>query len=207
MDVSSAIHARRAVPSFDSSVEISLEELVALMNEANLAPSAMNLQPWEFLVCHTIEDKKRLQAVSYQQAKVAEASAVVVVLGNLQHHHHAPRIADENVKSGVLPEDRRDAWVAGAVGAYEGLAQKLRDEVLRGGSLWAMTFMYKALECGWDTAPMGGFEADKLVKEFGVTDTHVPVIMVAIGKRNPDVEIRPRSYRIPVSELIHLGNF
>ena len=129
MDVSSAIHARRAVPSFDSSVEISLEELVALMNEANLAPSAMNLQPWEFLVCHTIEDKKRLQAVSYQQAKVAEASAVVVVLGNLQHHHHATRIADENVKTGVLPEDRRDAWVAGAVGAYEGLSKKQRDRV------------------------------------------------------------------------------
>jgi len=54
---------------------------------------------------------------------------------------------------------------------------------------------------------MGGFEADKLVKEFGVPDTYVPVIMVAIGKRNPDVGIRPRSYRIPASDLIHLGNF
>ena len=80
MTVNEALHARRATPSFDKSVTITREEVLALIDEASLAPSSMNMQPWEFLVIETDEDKAKLKDVAMNQGKVTEASAVIVVI-------------------------------------------------------------------------------------------------------------------------------
>src|ERR1700735_5840460 len=46
------------------------------------APSGHNLHPWRFVVVQSPEQKKRLRAASYNQAKVEEASAVIVACGD-----------------------------------------------------------------------------------------------------------------------------
>ena len=40
------------------------------------------MQPWRFIVVQSPEQKKRLRTASYNQAKVEEASAVVVAFGD-----------------------------------------------------------------------------------------------------------------------------
>ena len=40
------------------------------------------MQPWRFVVVQSPEQKKRLRAASYNQAKVEEASAVIVACGD-----------------------------------------------------------------------------------------------------------------------------
>ncbi len=51
--------------------------------EAGLhAPSGYNMQPWRFIVVQHPEQRRRLRAASYNQAKVVEeASAVIVACG------------------------------------------------------------------------------------------------------------------------------
>lgn len=207
MNVREAIVARRSVPSFDSSVTITKEELVSLLELANLAPSSMNLQPWEYLVLMTDEEKNALFEVSYHQKKIQEASAVIVVLGNLKQYEHADRIADSNIELGLLTPERKEKWIAGAFGAYEHDAQKQRDEAFRGASLWAMNFMLAAAGEGWDTAPMGGFIPDDLMKAFGVPEHFVPTLLICIGKRNPEIIIKPRAFRYPTTDIAHFGRF
>lgn len=207
MTVREAFEFRRSVPSFDASVSISREELGEIVDLAVLAPTSMNLQPYALLLCHSAEDKARLQAVSFDQKKISEASAALVVLGNMQGHiENAPRIADGNIERGYLKAEHRDSWVSRAQSAWA-TERERRDECFRAGNLLGMSIMLAAAERGWDAAPMGGYEADKLSAEFGLPEHLVPVLILAIGKRNPERELLPRGERIPARELIREGSF
>lgn len=207
MDVTAALEARRAIPSFDASVSISSEEVSALVEKANLAPSSMNLQPWKILLAHSVEAKETLKKVSYNQAKIAEASAVVVVCGDLEHFRQVEQITADAVAQGVSTEERRSRTISMAIGAYEADIQKQRDEVFRGGSLWSMAFMLAATEAGWDTAPMGGFEPQNLAEAFGLPESVIPILLIAIGKRHPDVTIYPRGYRYSATDIVHVDRW
>jgi len=51
MDVKTAIHTRRSVRKYRST-PVPKELVLELLTAANLAPSATNRQPWEFVVVH-----------------------------------------------------------------------------------------------------------------------------------------------------------
>ncbi len=204
--VTQALEWRRAIPFFDTSVEISLDELTSLLETANLAPSSINMQPWEYLVVTSSEDKARLRKVAMNQAKVEDASAVVVVLGNLRQFEHAERLANSSIASGSLTEERKQGFLdmVHNATATPGAA---RDEAFRGSSLWSMAFMLVAAEAGWDTAPMGGYWPDKLVEEFGIPEGYIPTMIICVGRRDGTKTLRPRGERIPATELLHVSQF
>ncbi|MEI7576437.1 MAG: nitroreductase family protein [Armatimonadota bacterium] len=203
MNVRETIETRRSIPFFDPSVKIPKEEILRLCNLANLSPSSMNLQPWEFIVCTTPESKQKLREVSYNQPKITDASAMIILLGNLEHHLHAADVVESQIRNGYFGEERRESWIQSALGAYADNAQKQRDEAFRGGSLWAMTLMLAAHEAGWDSAPLGGFVPEQVSEVFSIPETHIPVLLIALGKRPEGANILPRNDRISAEELTH----
>jgi nitroreductase len=203
MTVREAIETRRSIPFFDPAVTISKQEVLELCNLANLAPSSMNLQPWEYIVCTTPESKQKLREVSYNQPKITDASAMIILLGNLQHHLHAADVASSQIRNGYFGEERRESWVGSAHGAYADNPQKQRDEAFRGGSLWAMNFLLAAHDAGWDTAPLGGFVPEQVSEVFHIPGTHLPVLLIAIGKRPAEAKLLPRNDRISAENLTH----
>jgi nitroreductase len=203
MTVREAVFTRRAMRSFDPTEGIDLNDLKLLLHEAALAPSALNLQNWEFIVCLDQEDKDRLRDVSFDQQKLSDASAVVVVLGNLQLHE---RVATHPQCNCFSAEDASE-WSRLAEFAYADSPGRRRDEAFRSCSLFTMTFMLLAQDHGWWTAPVGGFDADGLMKAFEVPEGYVPVLLVAVGKPGPKPPVSPRGKRIPVDELVHVGRF
>lgn len=203
MNVREAIETRRSIPFFDPAVAISKEAVLELCNLANLAPSSMNLQPWEYIVCTTPESKQKLREVSFNQPKITDATAMLILLGNLQHHLHAAEVAASQIRNGYFGEERREGFIASAHGAYAQDSQKQRDEAFRGGSLWAMSFMLAAHAEGWDTAPLGGFVPEKVSEVFNIPESHLPVLLIAIGKRPEGAKILPRNDRISAEVLTH----
>src|ERR1700759_194620 len=79
--LSQAIQERRATPSFDGT-PIPAEDLKQILDAGLHAPSGYNMQPWRFVVVQNPEQRRRLRAASYNQAKVEEASAVIVACGD-----------------------------------------------------------------------------------------------------------------------------
>lgn len=201
MTVTEALEIRRATPSFDPSAQISPEELEHLLDLANLAPSSGNLQPWRYLVCRTQDERDRLKAASFNQKKIGEAGVVLMVLGDMEHHvHHAEEVVDSQIKNGYLPEEKREAATERQKNAFTTERAK-RDECFRGSAIWGMAFMLVAAEAGWATAPMGGYEPDKVREAFDLPESLVPTLIICIGKPNPDVKILPRNVRFPAREL------
>lgn len=59
-DFMEVVKSRRSVKLYDSSFKISREEMTQMLEEASLAPSSVNLQPWRFAVIESPEAKAKL---------------------------------------------------------------------------------------------------------------------------------------------------
>jgi nitroreductase len=79
MDVLEAIKGRRSVRAFDGERNVSEETVETLIDAGRWAPSAGNIQPWEFVVVREPEIKKRLSDAAYNQSFIEEAPVVIVV--------------------------------------------------------------------------------------------------------------------------------
>lgn len=176
LDVISTIVSRQSVRDFDRNAVIPDQDLTEILTVASKAPSAWNLQHWRYLVIRERESKDRLLPIAYHQQQVSDASAVILVLGDLQANLSAP-----DVFATASPEVR-DMIVQQVEGAYTNIPLFARDEAIRNPSFAAMQLMLAAKAKGYDTVPMGGFDSATVKKEFKIPDRYVPVVMIALGK-------------------------
>ena len=81
MNVFEAIMNRRSVRAFTNE-PVSDEEVMKLIDAARWAPSAGNIQPWEFVVVRDPEIKRGLSVAALDQTFIEEAPVVIVVCAN-----------------------------------------------------------------------------------------------------------------------------
>jgi len=78
MDVLEAIKSRRSIRAFKSE-DVPPEIVEKLIDAARWAPSAGNIQPWEFIIVRNPETKRRLVEAALGQTFIEEAPVVIVV--------------------------------------------------------------------------------------------------------------------------------
>lgn len=83
MDVFEAIKNRRSVRAFTSE-PVSDAEVKRLIDAASHAPSAGNIQPWEFVVVRDPQIKRGLSEAALDQNFIEEAPVVIVVCADPQ---------------------------------------------------------------------------------------------------------------------------
>src|SRR6195952_5867059 len=157
-----AIRDRRATPSFDGA-PIPASDLRQILDAGLHMPSGYNMQPWRFVVVQSEEQKRRLRAASYNQAKVEEASAVIVACGDRDGWR---RDLDEMLRMGRaagMPE----SYAAQAENSVPAYLSSFSDEQMTGWInkqvMLAYTHMLLMAEVlGYDTAPLEGFEQQKV---------------------------------------------
>ncbi|NQX65274.1 nitroreductase family protein [Paenibacillus alba] len=177
------IRERRSVRSYDPEIKISREELIETLRQATMAPSAANLQPWRFLVIDSPELKQKLLPIAFNQQQVVEASAVIVVLGDLENIGMAEKIYSQAVDAGFMPEDTAKSMVERYTGMYSSMPEEaIRQKVYTDGGLVSMQLMLVARAKGYDTVPMAGYDKQKLMEVFRISERYVPIMLIAIGK-------------------------
>jgi nitroreductase len=82
MEFQQVMQSRRAVNFFDPGTEVSDEELRRIVETAALAPSGLNLQPWEIIIVRSREAKEKLMAAAGGQTKIVEAPVTLIVLAD-----------------------------------------------------------------------------------------------------------------------------
>mgnify|MGYP001131724755 CR=1 FL=1 len=78
MDVLEAIKGRRSIRAFKRKT-VPEEIVEKLIDAASWAPSAGNIQPWEFVIVQKPEIKRRLAEAALEQSFIEEAPVVIVV--------------------------------------------------------------------------------------------------------------------------------
>ncbi|MCW4048075.1 MAG: nitroreductase family protein [Candidatus Bathyarchaeota archaeon] len=83
MDLSEAIKGRRSVRAYKKQ-DVPQEAIEKLLEAATWAPSAGNLQPWQFVVVRAQAVKAKLSKAALNQKDVEEAPVVIVVCADEQ---------------------------------------------------------------------------------------------------------------------------
>lgn len=176
---------RKSVRIYDESVKISNEEMLEMIQEASIAPSSVNMQPWRFVVVESDEAKAKLKPlIRFNTRQNDSSSAMVLIFGDMMCHEYGEEIYDQAVAEGKMPQEVRDQQLAAIIPHYEKLTkQEMNDVVKIDASLAAMQFMLVARAHGYDTNPIGGFEADQLAEAFDLDkERYVPVMILSVGK-------------------------
>lgn len=201
--IKTLIESRASINHYDTTRLLSDSEITELVHLATRAPSAYNFQNWKFIAIRTPEAKARLRSVSYGQKKVMDAPVTFIICGTLAAHEQLPHALKSSVDAGILDQSIFEGWVAAARDTHLDNPQLQRDEAFRSASLAAMTLMFAAQGMGLATGSMSGFDPDAMTREFGLSATEVPVILVTAGYPAPGTW--PQKPRKPVSEVIEFA--
>jgi nitroreductase len=185
--LSRAIEERRATPSFDRS-PIPAEDLNRILEAGLNAPSGYNMQPWRFVVVQSAEQKKRLRAASYNQGKVEEASAVIVACGDADGWRKDLDLMLQQGREGGMPEgyaEQARTSVANYMSSFS--ADQMKGWLNKQVMLAFTHMMLMAEVMGYDTAPMEGFEQDKVHEVLRLPLSYWVVALLAVGHgKGPD---------------------
>ncbi|MDU6573169.1 MAG: nitroreductase family protein [Gemella haemolysans] len=181
------IKGRKSVKYFDPNVKIKREEIIEMLNEANIAPSSCNLQPWRYIVVDTQEGKEKLGSANYNKIQNDTSAAMIIVLGDLDHYGKFDEIYGEAVEKGYMTEEVKDGFEKGMGSQLENLpTDKNREGVYFDCGLWTMQFANIAYAKGYDTNIIGGFVREKVAELFELEENLIPVMLIALGKKEKD---------------------
>jgi nitroreductase len=169
---------RRATRSFKAD-PVPKEYVDAILRLGTQAPSGYNLQPWRFVVVREPENRRRLMQAAFNQSKVGEAPVVVIAIGMKEEWR---RLAEEVFKEGAARRAGSRDWekyLQNATGFLD--TQAMNAWVTKHTMIAFTTMMYVAEAYGLDTAPMEGFDAAAVKREFAIPDEAEVIALLAIG--------------------------
>lgn len=198
MQVMEAIYKRRAVRSFKKT-PVSEDILMKLLNAAVQAPSAMNQQPWAFVI---IKDRELLKEYSNRAKRF--------LLGSLEAgsplHEYRESLADREFNIFY------DAGTLVVICAKGGDPAAAEDSCLA-----AENFMLAALDFGLATCPVGlarsWLNATEVKRELNIPAAYTAVMPIIVGyptsaetppvsRMAPEIVVRKRT---SVREPVHAG--
>ncbi|CEG25523.1 nitroreductase family protein [Bacillus sp. B-jedd] len=181
--LSAVIRDRRSVRKYDPSFKISDGEIIDILQEATLAPSSSNLQPWKFLIIKDEETKKELRGIAYNQEQVETASAVIAVLGDTEMYRNAEKVYSSAYEAGYMDEATMARMIENTNRTYPNAPRENRENIASyDAGLVSMQLMLIAKARGYDTVPMGGFNKAQFTERFEIDERYTPIVLIALGK-------------------------
>jgi nitroreductase len=212
VDIIDAIKERRSTRAFRPD-PIDRKTIETLLTLASRAPSAINLQPWEFTVVSG-EEKSRLSRLLVKRMRERQISCGPGAKDRLPDRlHQRQRALLErmlpNLPEGVAFQDFINEGSCDFYGAPTAIIITL-DQVFSSARLTdigiALGYLLLAAHAlGLGTCPVGLITAfdDDIKEALSLPQERQVVIGVAIGYADPDAGVnRSRSERAPLEELV-----
>lgn len=209
MDVIQAIKERRSINFFEAGKEILDHKLKELLEIANLSPSSFNLQPWRVVVVKDTARKKVLRRCAFNQTKVEEASAVLIMVADPKGvEENLERALDSWQELGYIKPDIKQTYRETAKNLY-GDEDSLRRKIfaVKNTALYAMNIMLAAKGLGLETHPMDGFDEQCIKKEFNIPNDKIIPMLIAVGHLKSGITLLPRAFRRGLSEFVNFEKY
>ena len=200
MNVSDAIESRRSVKHYDPDHVMPETDLAELIRLTKLAPSSFNMQNYRILVVRDPEIRQQIRAAAWDQPQVTDASVLFIMCAELTSH-----LADPADYWSHAPEEVQSILGPMIKPFYEGNDTLIRDEAMRSAALAGMTLMLAAKDMGYDSCPMIGFDAAKVVELINLPENYAIGFMIPVGKQaQPGWE---RGDRLPDEKVVTYDRF
>ncbi|WP_438498084.1 nitroreductase family protein [Paenibacillus sp. IHBB 3054] len=203
MSVKNILEHRNSVRHYDPDYKISPELLASFIESASKSPNGNNVQAVRYLIIDDPQIQKSLLPIAYNQQQVADASAVLVLLGDYKafQDDNIIQIHEEGFQASYFDESLRDFLANAAIGYYASKSDEdLRMELTRDVSLAAMSLVLLANEAGLDTITMSGYDSRQLKATLNISERYLDVMLIAIGK---GIKAGHRTVRHEVNKVIY----
>lgn len=204
MDIIQAIKERRSINFFEPNRTVSDDKIRELLEISNLSPSSMNLQPWEVIVVRNTLRKKVLRKCAFDQPKVEEASAVLIMVADPGAvEDNIKRVLDRWQELGYMKPEMRETYIGMAKNLYD-KEDTLKRKIfaVKNTALFAMNVMIAAKGLGLETHPMDGFDEDCIKKEFNIPADKIILMLIAVGYLRQGITLLPRAFRRDIKEFV-----
>ena len=161
MDLTDAIAKRRSVRTYKKR-DLPQGVVEQLLESARQAPSAGNVQPWEFVVASTQKTNMAISHAAFEQENLQEASIIIV----------------------VCADEKRAAESYGARGKALYCLQDTAAAI--------QNLMLTACSLGLGSCWIGAFKEDEVRKVINAPKNMRPVALIPVGYPNESPDARPR---------------
>jgi nitroreductase len=161
MDLTDAIAQRRSIRTYKKQA-LPQGTVEKLLEAARQAPSAGNVQSWEFVVASTLKTKMDISQAAFEQKILQEASIVIVVC------------ADEKRAQESYGDRGKNLY------CLQDTAAAIQNILLTACSL------------GLGTCWIGAFKEDAIRKVINAPENMRPVALIPVGYPNESPNARPR---------------
>jgi nitroreductase len=179
-----ALNWRYATDRFVSN-PIPEKTLSTILESARLAPSSMNFQPWKYISIQSKELRQQIFAVGYNQQAIIEAPTLLVLtVPKILNSVNVDNIINASAKARDVDPSSLNGYrkmLQGFVDKTE--PSKFFDWSRRQAYIGLGILLLTAAQLEVDTAPMEGFEPDKVNQILGLTD-YSAVTLIALGYRS-----------------------
>lgn len=169
----------------------------------------MNLQPWRVVVVKDNEKKKALRKCAFDQPKVEEASAVLIMVADPGSLEETIEIVLKSwVDLGYMKPEMVETYRGMAGGLY-GTEDSLRRKMfaVKNTSILAMNIMLAARGLGLETHPMDGFDEDCIKKEFNIPADKIIPMLITVGYLRSGITLLPRAYRKSFDDFVTFNSY
>jgi len=209
MNVSDALKNRRSINFFDPEKPVDENELYKIIETANYSPSSFNLQPWEVVLVTDPERKAALRKCAFNQAKVEEAPATLIVIANPNAvEENVDRVISDFVEHGYNKKEEATNLHGMPFNLYlekDSLTRKIF--AVKNTAFFAMSFMLAAKGYGYETHPMDGFNEAQVKKEFNIPEDRIIPLLIAVGHPKPGMKLLPPKFRRSIKEFVKKNMF
>lgn len=160
---------------YDVSKQVVPQQIRTILSAGRLAPSSYNEQPWRFIVCDRNQNRQ-----AYEKALGC------LVEENKDWAKNAPVLI-------ICLSDIQSAYT-----------QKKNDWAEYDTGAASMSLMLQAASMGLMAHQMGGFDSDKVKKEFSIPENVVPMSIMSIGYSAGEPKLKNRK---PLGENFFLGEW
>ncbi len=187
MDAIKAMEERRSHRYYIEDRRIPAETLEELFRLTSLAPSAYNLQPWEFILLQEKASKQKLYDNGCPQKQVLTSSAMLIVLGNKNPAAHVEEVMAGFVEQGYFNDKVKQKQIAMIMGLNTTMDdEEKRVWTMRSSVLACQQLMLAATALGLDSGPMEGFDAEKVRPAFEIPEAYELVMLISLGYREKE---------------------
>jgi len=154
------------------------DELNLVLEAGRIAPSAVGMEPWRFVVVQSPEARAKVAAACFDQPAAASAPLMIAVVALVEalapgSDYVEARLAAE--AGGPPSEELRQVWRA----LYA--ENEPKPWAVGQCHFAAAQMMVQAASMGLATCPMGGFDEAALTKALELPKGEAPALVLALG--------------------------
>jgi len=182
LDFNKVVFGRRSIRTF-SEKEVSEEQIYRLLEYGHAAPSAGNIQPWEFVIVRDYENKVAIVNTTYignnklngkPQEWILRAPVFIVVIANKEKSYN--RYGEDALKTLIYLDT----------------------------SACVENILLGAVELGLSSCYVCGFRKEELAKVLKLPETYEPIAILPVGYSNEFCLEKPK---ISLHDILHYETF